>query len=140
MTTAIAMAGCAASTEPTAANPTSTTPASIPASALEGKWHITQVGSQAVHNQAAQLQFDMAQQRLSASVGCNHLFGPISVQAGTISTSAIASTRMACPTDLAKQESALAQQLAAVQNSRFTVQQQLTITDSQGQIQIQAKR
>lgn len=75
----------------------------LPAAQLEGSWDIVQVGDEVLspgQENSPFITFDLAQGRIWGNSGCNRMMGTFqtdSLQPGSLTFGAVASTRMACP-------------------------------------------
>jgi heat shock protein HslJ len=111
---ALALAACggddAASTPvpdpqpPATAPPTTTEPAVEPAAELEGRQFLSASveGYDLVDDTVIRLSFDV--DSLSANAGCNTLFGGYTISEGRLQVQQLATTEMACETDLMVQD------------------------------------
>jgi len=78
---------------------------SAPKNLAGTSWTIESINGQAVHpQQKAQVTFGDG--RLSATLGCNRLMAEYSFTKGKLSSGPVASPRMACPEQIAQQETA----------------------------------
>ena len=75
----------------------------LPATQLEGSWDIVQVGDEVLspgQENSPFITFDLAQGRIWGNSGCNRMMGTFqtdSLQPGSLTFGAVATTRMACP-------------------------------------------
>lgn len=111
----------------------------IQAADLNGKWKITEIAGKSVSATTSVLKFDPKEQRFSAGVGCNHLFGSYRTDNNKLTLSNPATTLMGCPPELAELEKTLSQNLA--QATSYQIQQNLLlIYDKKGNLIFQAER
>jgi putative lipoprotein len=86
-------------------------------------WTLTELNGKplasAMGNNPAQLVLDESQNRYSGSSGCNRLTGTIELKGDSLNFGAGASTMMACPEPLMKQEQAFAKMLQSVTSYRI---------------------
>ena len=87
-------------------------------------WTLTELGGHApvstTGNNPAQLVLDGSQNRYSGSSGCNRLTGTIELKGDSLNFGAGASTMMACPEPLMKQEQAFTKMLQSVTGYRIS--------------------
>ena len=87
-------------------------------------WTLTALGGHApvstTANNPAQLVLDGSQNRYSGSSGCNRLTGTIELKGDSLNFGAGASTMMACPEPLMKQEQAFTKMLQSVTGYRIS--------------------
>lgn len=111
----------------------------IQAADLNGKWKITEIAGKSVSATTSVLKFDPKEQRFSAGIGCNHLFGSYRTDNNKLTLSNPATTLMGCPPELAELEKTLSQNLA--QATTYQIQQNLLlIYDKKGNLIFQAER
>lgn len=63
---------------------------------LHGQWRLTEIAGHAINLPQARIQFDSEQHAVSASLGCNRIFGRYQLQRDKLSLSPPATTLMAC--------------------------------------------
>lgn len=100
---------------------------------LQGvRWKLTAMGGQAVAL-PAWLQF-LPDGRLAGSNGCNRLMGAYDISGEGVRFSQLATTRMACPSDIMAQAGKLDQYLASVHGFSFDAQGALVLKAEQGDL------
>ena len=106
---------------------------------LSGKWLIESIQSQYVINKGSVTLIFNADQQLSGSASCNNISSSYKLQNSSLTIAPIASTRKVCLPAIMEQESDLLQALSKVR--RFQLHNdQLSMYDQQGALQIKAKR
>lgn len=121
-----ALAGC---------NSTST----LSSTALPGSWHVSSIQNKAViADSHAQLTFN-SENKLSGSASCNIIFASYTLEADKIDIGPVATTQKMCLTASMDQEQLLLQALNKVKRFQLS-NDELSMYDQQGVLQIQAKR
>jgi heat shock protein HslJ len=108
----LALMGCASSPSTTSSAAVSSTPGSAYFQGSE--WRLKDLGGTPVNPDAVPTMAFLEPGKISGNASCNRYSGPVELGDGTIHVGTLASTRMACPPDVAPQESAF---LGALQNA-----------------------
>lgn len=109
---------------------------------LTGTWHVTSIDGQAVDVPDMDFVIDIDEGKLHGNTGCNILNGRVEIDmdaANSISFSAIATTRMACP-DQINHETALIVALEEVSAAKPVSRSEVIFFDSQNKEVLRMKR
>ncbi|TMM41483.1 META domain-containing protein [Colwellia ponticola] len=107
--------------------------------ALPGSWHVSSIQNKAViANSNAQLTFN-TENKLSGSASCNIMFASYTLNADKIDIGPVATTQKMCLSASMDQEQLLLQALNKVKRFQLN-NDELSMYDQQGVLQIQAKR
>jgi heat shock protein HslJ len=72
---------------------------------LDGNWTVKYVAGKQIHEVSPKINFDTAKGTLTGHDGCNHINGKFTFDSGLLKSN-VATTRMACPNDVARAASA----------------------------------